>query len=594
MIDRRTKLRVRRSIRKSKRQVEDIGIQAEEHLERHFIRRLHRLLQVRRFVVGWLLLLTLLMGVTVVQLRALSTHYLTPVPAPGGVYTEGIIGSFTNANPLFAVSGLDGAVSQLVFSSLLKYDSDGKLEGDLAESWNVDETGKVYTVKLRSGVTWHDGTPLTAEDVVFTYHTIQNPDAQSPLFNSWRDVKVAAKDGSHLTFTLPNTLASFPHSLTNGIVPRHVLARIPADQLRADRFNTAEPIGSGPFMWETVEVSGETPETRQERIALRGNADYHLGATQIQRFIIKTFRSETVMIDSFKNKDLNAMSGLSTVPDTLADDADVTAHSMPLNGSVMVFFKTTEGVLADKTVRQALVRAANTGKIVDALPYTTTKSDSPLLKGQLGYDASLTQLSFDQQAANRLLDEAGWVRGEDGVRQKDGRQLSFTLKAPNSSEFTTVTKLLKDMWREIGVRVEVDQPSDSDLQSLLSLHQYEAVIYSISIGNDPDVFAFWHSSQADVRSNNRLNFSEYNSAAADQALEGGRTRTESELRAVKYQPFLKAWREDAPALALYQPHYLYVVRGRLQGLETSAMNSPLDRYANVHNWTIRSEKVYRR
>lgn len=594
MIDRRTRLRVRRGVRKSKRQVEDIGVQAEEQLERHFIRRLHRLVHVRRFVIGWVLLLVLMTGITVVQLRALGSYYLKTGPAAGGTYTEGIVGSFTNANPLFATGGIDGAVSRLVFSSLLKYDNNGELSSDLAEKWSVDETGKVYTVTLRPDVLWHDGTPLTVEDVIFTYKTIQNPDAQSPLFSSWRDVRIAAKDDKSITFTLPNVLASFPYSLTNGIVPRHILQEVPADQLRSDRFNTVRPVGSGPFSWEIVEVSGQTPEERQEQVALRRYEEYHQGAPRLQRFIIRTFRTEEALLSSFEQRELNAMSGLSSVPDNMDEELAMNEISLPLTGSVMIFFKTTEGVLADKTVRQALVRAADTQAIVQSLPFSVLAVDSPLLKGQLGYDSSITQLEYDIATAKKQLEEAGWKLGEDGIRVKGDQRLAFTLKAPNISEFTETTRQLKDMWREVGADVEVDQPNDTELQSLLSLHQYEAVAYSISVGKDPDVFAFWHSSQADVRSNNRLNLSEYQSDVTDQALEGGRTRTEPALRSVKYKPFLEAWRDDAPALALYQPRYLYVVRGRLYGFENNLVNSAIDRYTNVHNWMIRTEKVYRR
>lgn len=571
-----------------------MSIHAEEQLERHFIRRLHRLGQVRRFIVGWVALMLLSIGISVMQLRALSPYYQQVVPAPGGVFTEGIVGSFTNANPLFATGAVDGSVSSLVFSSLFKYDENGQLVGDLAKSWSVDESGRNYTVALREGITWHDGQPFSADDVLFTYRIIQNPDAQSPLFSSWRDVKLqASEDKKAVTFTLPNTLASFPYSMTNGIVPKHALQDISPDQLRSDRFNTVAPIGTGPFRAEAIEVKGETPENRQEQIALVRNPDYFMGAPKLQRYVIKTYRTEDAMLRSFEEAELNAMSGLSSVSDTLKDKIALKTYNIPLTGSVMVFFKTSEGVLADKTVRQALVQAVNTTSIVNGLPYPSVRSDSPLLKDQIGYNQALTQLPYDSSNAGKLLDEAGWVKGEGGFRKKGDQPLSFTLKAPNTSEFTYVTQKLREAWEPLGVRVEIDQPDDSELQSLIALHQYEALLYSMSIGQDPDVFAFWHSSQADVRSNNRLNLSEYQSEAADQALEGGRTRTDPQLRSVKYEPFLKAWRDDAPALALYQPRYLYVVRGRLYGFDTRAVNSAVDRYTNVHNWMIRTEKAYR-
>jgi peptide/nickel transport system substrate-binding protein len=592
MIDRKTKLRVRRNVRKGKRQVEDIGIQAEEQLERLFIRRLHRLIAVRRFVFSWLLIVVLLISISIFQFQALGQHYKKTVPAPGGVLTEGVLGSFTNANPLFATGGVDGGVSRLLFSSLFEYDENGALVGDIATKWNVNETGKEYHVTIRNDVMWHDGTPLTVDDIVFTYNTIKNPDTGSPLFSSWRDVKISSVNDQTISFILPNVFAAFPHSLTNGIVPKHILENLSADQLRSDQFNTLSPVGSGPFTFEAVEVSGVTPEERQEQIALRRYESYHRGAPKLQRFIIKTYRNEMTMLERFEARELTAMSGLSSVPDTLNSDF-FQEFNVPLTGAVMVFFKTSEGILKDPVVRRALVESVDVSQIVTELPYPTLQVDAPLLRGQLGYDKDITQLDYDAEKAKARLDEAGWKLNKQGVRTKGDQELTFSIKAPTGSEYTQVTRNLQEYWRSIGVVVDVDQPSDSELQSIVSLHQYEAVLYSISIGKDPDVFAFWHSSQADVRAENRLNLSEYKSTVADQALEGGRTRTDPTLRAVKYKPFLESWRDDAPALALYQPRLLYIARNDLQSFDARTLHSSNDRYNRAHLWTVKQQDVFK-
>ena len=492
MIDRKTKLRLRRNVRKSRRQVENIGIQAEDQLERLFIRRLHRLVDVRRFVLGWVLLIVFLVAASVYQLRALSPYYLVSEPANGGVYTEGVLGSFTNANPLYATGGVDGGVSRLLFSSLLTYDEDGKLVNDLAENWKVDVSGRVYTVSIRTDAFWHDGRPVTIDDVVFTYKTIQDPNAKSPLFSSWRDVKVRKVNDTTVRFQLPNVFAAFPYSLTNGIIPKHILESVATDQLRSDQFNTVQPIGSGPFEWEAVEVSGTSPEERQEQIALRKNASYYRGEPKLQRFVVKTFRDEKVMQQSFENREIIAMGGFSTIPDTI-DTSSTSSYNLPLTGAVMVFFKTTEGVLKNKEVRQALVQSVDTQAVIEQMLYPAVRVDSPLLRNQIGYNSKLTQLSFNTSKAKKTLDKAGWKVGPDGIRQKGKQKLEFNLKAPNNSEFTIITGELQKYWNAIGVQVSVDQPDDSELQSIVSLHQYDAVAYSISIGGDPDVFAFWHS-----------------------------------------------------------------------------------------------------
>ncbi len=204
----------------------------------------------------WLSLLVLLISIVVIQTRALAGYYQTLQPVPGGTFTEGILGDFTNANPLYATGPVDSAVSKLLFSGLLTYNDQNQLVGDLAQSWSVDATGRIYTVNLKPGLTWQDGQPLTSADVVFTYDMIQNPDAQSPLLASWRGVQVAAPNPLTVTFTLPNPLTAFPYSLTNGIVPEHLLGSIPPVELRSAAFNTSDPIGSGPFAWQTIQVLG--------------------------------------------------------------------------------------------------------------------------------------------------------------------------------------------------------------------------------------------------------------------------------------------------------------------------------------------------
>ncbi|MBA3758773.1 hypothetical protein H0X10_04065, partial [Candidatus Saccharibacteria bacterium] len=146
----------------------------------------------------------------------------------------------------------------------------------------------------------------------------------------------------------------------------------------------------------------------------------------------------------------------------------------------------------------------------------------------------------------------------------------------------------------IGVDVQVLLQPANDLQQVtIAQHNYDILLYGISLGNDPDVFAYWHSTQATLSMSGTLNFSEYKSTAADKSLEAGRTRADAALRAIKYKPFLEAWRNDAPALALYQPRVLYLTRTRVANFEPKTFNSATDRFANIENWMIREGKIVR-
>jgi len=591
LLNRATRLRIRRSFKRSRRQVEDIGYQAEEQLERHIIRRINKFGSVWRFVISWLVLCGLSLTLGIYQLRGLSAYYQTRQPIPGGTFTEGIIGVFTNANPLYAAGAVDSSVSRLVFSGLLRYDQKNRLAGDLAEGWKSDASGRIYSVTLRENIKWHDGQPLTSEDVVFTFQTIQNPDAKSPLFSSWSGIKIDAVNVREVRFTLPNGLASFPYSLTTGIVPKHKLKNIPLAELRSIRFNTADPIGAGPYKWDAIEVVGDTAADREERIALLPNEYYQLGKPKLQRFVVRTFREEKKLLEAFESRELTAMAGLESVPDNIENQTGIISHSITMTSQVNVFFRVNNGPLADLKVRQALTRATSLGDTVADLGYPVVTSRAPLLDGQPGYDRNLLQLNYDPNEANKLLDEAGWIKSADGIRVKNNQKLQFKIFSQSTSDYRAISAKLQQQWAKVGVDAGVELQEDTDLQNTITYHNYDALLYGISIGVDPDVFVYWHSSQADPRLTSRTNFSEYKSSAADKALEDGRTRSEAQLRAIKYRPFLEAWRNDAPAISLYQPRLIWVSRGEVHYFNLQVINNASDRYNNVHNWMIREAKV---
>ncbi len=581
----RFKLRIRRLWRRRASQVENISHEAGEQFEQNFLERLSHLKQVWRFAFAWVALVLLLGGIAGLQIINLRPYYQVLQPVPGGIYSEGINGSFTTASPLYAVSDVDTSVARLLFSGLLTFNSQDQLVGNLAQSWSADKSCMVYTVRLRPGLTWHDSKPLTAADVVFTYQTIQDPDAESPLFGSFQGVKVAAKDALTVTFTLPNPLSSFPYSLTNGIVPEHVLKSTNVVDLRSAPFNTNNPVGSGPFMWHSIGVTGVSDST-EAQISLVPFSHYWAGEPKLSAFNIYAFADENDMIHAYQNRELTAMAGLDSVPDAIAKDTSSQVYSLPLTAGVYVFFKTTTPLFRDMKVRQALVASSDRAAVVGQLGYMAIPVDEPLLKGQLGYTKKYAQATTNNARAKALLKSAGWQAGADGIVTKHGQRLSFTLAVPSSHDYMAVAAALQSQWRAIGVDAQVSAQSPADFQSILTQHSYDAVLYGVSIGVDPDVFVYWDSSQADVRSAHRFNFSEYASSTTDVSLEAARTRLDPTLRSLKYQSFLKAWLQDAPALGLYQPRFLYISHAVIYGLPAGQINTDAERFRNVQDWMI--------
>jgi peptide/nickel transport system substrate-binding protein len=585
------KMRFRRRLRRGRQQVGDLGNQTEQGFEQHFVRRLNHLSPVRRFVAGWLLLLVLLIGGLIAQTFLLSNYFQTLKPVPGGIYNEGMLGTFTNANPLFAASNVDSSVSKLLFAGLFTYDSKNHLTGQLASSYGVSDDGTTYTVHLKPHLTWQDGQPLTSADVLFTYQTIQNADTQSPLQSSWSGITVAAPDARTVTFKLPDPLASFPYNLTNGIVPKHLLDKIAPADLRSADFNTVRPIGAGPFELQAIKVTGNDPNTAQEQIALLPFDKYEGGKPKLQEFVARIYASRDDLVKAFKGGQLNGAEGLDSVPAALKDMSSMQVHSPLLTAATMAFFKTSDGVLSDQKVRGALVRATDTSGIIKSLGYATHPVNEPLLSGQLGYNPAYAQPKFDAAAARQILDADGWKVGKNGLRSKDGKPLQFTLTAADSPESASVSRQLQRQWRTVGVNVQLLLQNSGDFQNALTYHNYDAVLYGIAIGPDPDVFVYWDSSQADIRASNRLNLSEYKSSQADLSIESGRTRLNPTLRAVKYKSFLEAWQRDSPAVGLYQPRMLYLTHGPVAGFGDHSLNSAAGRFNNVQNWEIRQGKV---
>lgn len=590
LIDNEKKRLWRRGFRRHRRNALELGQQADQQIEKLLIKRFDRLISVRRFVFLWVLLFVLLFFCSVVQLRALSPYYQTLKPAPGGLYTEGLVGTFTNANPLYAVGAANVAVSRLVFSGLFKYDNKNTLVGDLAEKLSLDPSEKRYTISLKRGISWQDGAPFTADDVVFTYQTIQNIETQSSLYASWKDIKVTRQNAYSVIFELPNSLSSFPHALTNGIIPAHLLQKTPAQQLRSAPFNT-EPIGTGPFVWKFVEVSGGSRIDRQQRISLEAFDDYWANRPKLDGFSIITFTDEQQLITAFKKKQINSMSGLELLPEELAQDRNIQTYSTPLSSAVMAFFNISKPTLNDVNVRRALISGVDRLSLAELSPNYARLVDSPLLRGQLAYDPGITQLPYDLGQADQLLNQAGWVRGSEGQRVKGGQPLMLSLSSQDTPQYTQVAQFLQQQYAKLGFNIKVNYYSGDDLQGAVIInHDYDILLYGISIGVDPDVFAYWHSSQVSVTSQGRLNLSEYKSSTADQALEAGRIRSDLGLRTIKYKPFLASWKQDAPALALYQPNALYISRGSIFNYERKAANSSADRFYGVHNWMIRQQR----
>lgn len=561
------------------------------HAHRFIIRRIQNVRAVRRQITLWLTMIGFIIAGLGLQWMWGQSNYMVSARQGGGSYVEASLGPITTLNPLYISSSAEATVGRLVFSSLYDYDETGSLHQDIAASLQVDSTGKQYTIKLKPNVTWHDGAPLTAKDIVFTINLIKNPLSRSSLRINWLDVSVQAIDATTVQFSLPTVYAAFPYALSFPVLPEHILSSVSPGAVRENIFSQS-PVGSGPFRFKSLQSADVLTGTR--RVTLEANKNYYRGQPKLDRFEVQAYTSEEAILSALKSGEVNGAADISITSRSQIPN-NYTVAPQPLDSGVYLLLNTTHPALRDGKVRKALQYATDTDAIRARLGGGTLSLDSPFIDGQLtGADIPHTPKT-DLTKAKALLDEAGW-KAEGSYRVKDGKPLELTITTTKSSEYGAVLEEIVKQWQALGIKVNtrtVDTATVSStfVQDTLQGRNFDVLLYQLSIGADPDVYAYWHSSQAGPSG---YNFTSYSNKTADASLASARSRLESDLRNVKYKQFARQWIEDAPAIGLYQPVAEYVSNKNAQTVRSNAkLVTSTDRLATVIYWTIESDMVYK-
>lgn len=569
----------KRTIKGHLRRIERISLR---HAHKFIIQRLANLREVRRHALGWLALVLLLSALALWQTNVSAAQYTTEVPAKGGVYTEGVYGTVDNLNPIFAATPAERSASRLLFANLLTYDQNGDLVGELAQHWQMDNTGKVFTLVLKSNAVWSDGAPLTAQDVLFTFNLIKNADTRSPLYASWRNVSVDKIDDATVRFTLPTAYAAFANSLVLGILPEHALRNVQPSELRTEPFDRAPTVTSGPFTFQAMNAVDAAQTHYVVRMA--ANKMYVLGAPQLDGFQLHAYKDRDDLTKALRSQEVAAISDPTLAQIKSIDTQRFTMTNSPLDNGVYAFLKTDSDMLSDVHVRQALQMATNYSAITKLFANTVQPLEGPLLPGQLGYKADIKPPAFDLAKANQLLDAAGWTRDKTGHRTKNGVPLKLRIVSISTGNYPTVTQEVMDEWSKIGVQFDASSSlvkADDVQQNVIAPRAYDVLIYEIAIGSDPDVYAYWHSSQT---TENGFNLSDYKSPKVDDELDTARAKLDPALREAKYHLFTQQWLTDAPAVGLYRPSLTYVQNKDVTTFNAHNLVDPADRYFDVRYW----------
>ncbi len=542
-----------------------------------------------RIIFGILFVVCAVASLTL--LGRVSEHFMVSVPAKGGSIHEGYVGSPLFVNPLLANSDTDRDLSALVFAGLMRPSNEG-LVPELAKRYEISDDGRAYTFYIRDDATFHDGFPVTADDIIFTIESVRNPLLKSPRRSDFEGVGIERVDDLTVRFMLPEPYAPFLESTTLGIIPKHIWGTLSPSEFAHNRLNL-EPIGAGPFRADEILRSrSEIPEAYRFSAFPR----YVLGRPYVSEIVIHFYSDEESMRAAYAHGDIEAMQGIA--PEHLSqlvnnNGAVVTA---PLPRVFALFFNQNKNtLLADPKVRSALSVATPRDQIIgDILSGYGTPLFGPIPPNVPGYVPLHLDTSTEEGEASLILSRGGFKKGEDGVlvrKTKTGTErMAFVVAAPNTPELKRVADAVVAAWQALGIEVTLKIFEPSDLtQNVIRPREFEILLFGEIVGREVDLFAFWHSSQ---RNDPGVNIALYTNREADELLEEARATLDPDLRTKKHMEFVEEVIADVPAAFLYAPDFIYVIPKTLGGVSLSGLSSASERYMNVHQWFLQTERVW--
>lgn len=541
-------------------------------------------------IIGTLILI--LAVSSIVLFVRISNTFLVKVPVKGGSLTEGVIGSPRFINPLLAISDSDRDLTELVYSGLMVSTPEGELVPNLAERYEISEDGTMYTFTLRENALFHDGTPVTVDDVVYTVLMAQNATLKSPLRATWDGVLVQKVDDRTVEFTLPRPYAPFLRTTTLGILPKHIWENVSPDQFPFSQINV-EPIGSGPFKIKTIK---RNDSGLPSFYTLSSFDEYLLGEPYLNTLTLRFYPNEEKLLEAYARKEIDAMNSIS--PERARDLAQSERiETSPLPRIFGLFLnQNRRDLFLDKTLRETLRDAIPKNRITgEVLAGFGTIIDSPIPPGIIAETTEPETGEPDIDALRQTLLDDGWeVDEETGtlIRETDEgtQRLSFSITTSNTLELKSVASIVAESWRALGAEVDLRFFETSDLnQNVIRPRDYEVLLFGEIVGRELDLFSFWHSSQ---RNDPGLNIALYASITADSLLEKARTTTDEEERYTLLQEFEEEVRAEVPAIFLYAPLFIYVVPESIQNLSLGPVTTSAERFSNVHEWYKETEKVW--
>ena len=503
-------------------------------------------------------------------------------PASGDALVTGSIGEPSNLIPILSADSASSDVAGLVYNGLVRYDKNLKLEGDLAQSWEVSPDGLGITFHLRRGVKWHDGQEFTSRDVLYTYRVTVDPKTPTAYSEDFKQVQ-SAQAVDRYTFRVSYAKPFAPALASWGMpmLPAHLLEGKDITKSPLSR----SPIGTGPFVFKEW-IPGQ-------KVTLERFADYFEGPAYLSRYVYRIIPDSSTMYMELKAGGIDMM-GLSPVQyqrqtDTREFAERFNKYRYPASAYTYLGYNLRLPLFQDRRVRQAITSAINKEEIVQGVLLGMGKvAHGPYKPGTWAYKAKVADPGYDPARAAALLKEAGFVMGRDGVLVKDGKPLSFTIMTnQGNDQRLKCAQIIQRRLKTVGIDVKIRVMEwASFLTNFIDKGRFEAVLLGWTISQDPDLYDVWHSSKTGPK---ELNFIGFKNAEMDRLIVEGRGTFDVEKRRACYYEIQEILAREQPYTFLYVPDALPAVSARFRGIEPA----PAGIMHNLIKWYVpKAEQVY--
>ncbi len=477
-------------------------------------------------------------------------------------------------NPLFYTTAYDNYVNQVVFSAMMKVKADGTYENDLAESIDISEDNLTYTFHIRDDAQFSDGTPVTANDYLFTMKVYMDATYDGPSDPlSWNIVGseeynkgtsseipgIKVIDDKTVEVTVSEYSAITLPELSIYVLPEAYYGK---DYKQGDvtsvKALNAEPVGSGPY-----KLTGYTPG---QEVNFEANENYYGGTPKTPKLIYRTTTDNTnmAMLQSGET-DLDNVTVSEDNVEELQGLGFVEMHVLPNLGYGYIGMNNESPLFSDKKVRQALTYGLNRAEVVEAIygPYAEVINIPESTVSWAYTEEDINPYEYDPEQAKALLEEAGWVEGSDGIREKDGKKFKINFSATaDNPVIDALIPIMTENYRELGIELVTETLDFNAIMENVKAENYEMFFAAWGLTPDPDSTVYI--SEGAQNNNN------YSNPEVDKLMKEGKKELDLEKRKAIYADVYKLLNEDMPAIFLYQRTNMNAINGRLDGWDISS------------------------